>query len=436
MARLRDLVAFARTASPFHERRYRNLPATVEDLRNLPPLTRRELMTSFDDWVTDPRITRAGLEAFLADESLLGQLYLDRYMAWRTSGTTGEPALFVQDPHAQTVYGSLWLVRGMMNWVEPHDLRAMRHAGCREAVIAVTGARFVMVAAAEGRHRSRRHLADAGRTFSLLAPRSELVEELNHFQPAFIISYPSALQMLAHEQMVGRLHVSPILVISGAETLSLAVRDSIAAVFDCPVHNVYGAAEFPSIAYDCERGWLHVNTDYVVLEAVDEDYQPTPVGCASHTVLLTNLVNRVQPIIRYDLGDSVTVKREPCACGSPLPAIRVEGRSADLLSFPTPEGGTVELLPLGLGSTIWMTPGVHRYQAIQTAPTVLRIRLELEPGSNPKEVWSSVVHRVQEHVVAQGAVPVEIERAQGPPRRHPVSGKYRKVWSEMRTANG
>ena len=54
------------------------------------------------------------------------------------------------------------------------------------------------------------------------------------------------------------------------------------------------------MAYDCGQGWLHVNSDWVILEPVEADYSPTPPGQASHTVLLTNLANRIQPIIRYD----------------------------------------------------------------------------------------------------------------------------------------
>lgn len=85
------------------------------------------------------------------------------------------------------------------------------------------------------------------------------------------------------------------------------------------------------MAVDCDHGWLHVNSDWVVLEPVDADHAPTPPGIASHTVLLTNLANRVQPLIRCDLGDSVLARPDPCPCGSPFPAIRVQGRRDDVL---------------------------------------------------------------------------------------------------------
>nr|BFE45663.1 hypothetical protein GCM10017547_35560 [Pseudarthrobacter oxydans] len=51
-------------------------------------------------------------------------------------------------------------------------------------------------------------------------------------------------------------------------------------------------------------------------------------------MLLSNLANRIQPILRYDLGDSVTTRTDPCPCGDPTPAIHVQGRTAELLTFP------------------------------------------------------------------------------------------------------
>jgi phenylacetate-coenzyme A ligase PaaK-like adenylate-forming protein len=68
----------------------------------------------------------------------------------------------------------------------------------------------------------------------------------------------------------------------------------------------------PVVAYDCGYGSVHVNADWVILEPVDAAYQPVAVGQPSQKVLLTNLANRVQPIIRYEMGDSVTIDPEPC----------------------------------------------------------------------------------------------------------------------------
>ena len=92
---------------------------------------------------------------------------------------------------------------------------------------------------------------------------------------------------------------------SGGENLSATAAAEIERTFECPILNEYGASECMSIAFSCGDGWLHVNADWVILEPVDAAHRPVPPGDASATVLLTNLANRVQPVIRYDLGESV-----------------------------------------------------------------------------------------------------------------------------------
>ena len=141
------------------------------------------------------------------------------------------------------------------------------------------------------------------------------------------------LALLADEQTAGRLPCSSAALWSGGEGLSPVARTRLEHVFGCPLHNEYGASECLSIGYACREGALHVNADWVILEPVDRDYRPTPVGELSHTVLLTNLANAVQPIIRYDLGDRVRAKVGACACGNPLPAFQLEGRSDDVLTL-------------------------------------------------------------------------------------------------------
>ncbi len=169
------------------------------------------------------------------------------------------------------------------------------------------------------------------KSFAVTQPLPDIVRELNAYQPAFVSSYPTVLALLADEQAAGRLAHSPGGAVVRRRRPVAAGAARIERVFGCPLQNEYGASECLTIGHGCREGWLHINADWVMLEPVDRDYRPTPPGELSHTVLLTNLANVVQPIIRYDLGDSVRAKAGACACGSPLPAIQVEGRSDDVL---------------------------------------------------------------------------------------------------------
>ena len=428
--RLADLIEFARARSPLYRKLYNQLPVRITDLRQLPPVTKPGLMANFDEWVTDPTVTRAGVEAFVADKMLVGHLFLDRYAVWTSSGITGERGIFVVDGGALAVYWALMGVRGILAWMKPKHLWAVRRRGGRRvAVMIATGDHFAAATFGELSRRLRRWLPDRSHTFSVLSPLPELVQTLNDFQPTILLGYSTVMTLLAHEQAAGRLRINPVVVFTGAECLAPAAGNQIAAAFNCVVRDDYSASEFMGIACDCGHGWLHVNSDWVILEPVDETYRPVPPGQASRTALLTNLANRVQPIIRYDLGDSITLNPDPCPCGSPLPAIRVEGRRDEILSFQAPGGEAIRLLPLALETVVQEVPEVRRFQVIQTTPARLSIRLEMAPGVDGHEIWRTVAHRLSDYLSAQGLPAVGLEKAPEPPQRDPVSGKFRQVWA-------
>lgn len=103
--------------------------------------------------------------------------------------------------------------------------------------------------------------------------------------------------------------------------------------WDCRVWDSYNATEAMPLTIPCVLGRFHVNADWMILEPVDADLRPVPFGTPSTTTLVTNLANHLQPIIRYEMGDSVTFSAQRCRCGSPLPVVTVVGRMNDLLRF-------------------------------------------------------------------------------------------------------
>lgn len=267
----------------------------------------------------------------------------------------------------------------------------------------------------------------AYRVFALEQPLTELVAALNAFQPVILSGYPSALAILAAEQRAGRLRVHPVVVELAGASIDDVGREHIATGLGGAVHDAYSASECLVVAVDCDHGWLHVNADWVVLEPVQADYTPTPPGIASHTVLLTNLANHVQPLIRYDLGDSVFARAGPCPCGSPFPAIRVQGRCDDVLRLSGADGRTVSLPPLAVGSVLDQTPGVIRSQLVQTGERSLRLRLDLLPGTAEHAVWQEATARLTAYLSAQGATDISVTRACEAPQRSATSGKFRQV---------
>jgi phenylacetate-CoA ligase len=174
-----------------------------------------------------------------------------------------------------------------------------------------------------------------------------------------------------------------------------------------------------------------VNSDWYILEPVDENDQKVAPGQLSSAVLVTNLANRVQPMLRYKMGDRVTISPDICSCGSPFPVIDVIGRTDEILSLPTPQGGMVQILPLAMATVAEETPGVYSCQIIQKEPLLLRVLLAVKETGEEQSVWEALRARLVANLAAQGIPNVTIEKAPELPQLHPKSGKFRQVWSEV-----
>jgi phenylacetate-coenzyme A ligase PaaK-like adenylate-forming protein len=255
-----------------------------------------------------------------------------------------------------------------------------------------------------------------------------IAEGLQAYQPALLGGYPSVLRLLADEQRAGRLAIHPSLVVSGGEALAPADRAVIAAAFGATVSNPYACSEAGIIASECAHGWQHVNADWTILEPVDAAFRPTPPGERSYTSLLTYLGNRLQPVIRYDLGDRLLTRADPCPCGNPLPAVQVEGRTNDVLLFRTPGGKLVSVLPLAITSAFDETR-VGRYQLVQTGPDTLAVRLTPRDTARDEAAWAEVSGGVRAFLARLDLAHVAVCRADEPAAPEPGSGKFRLVWA-------
>ena len=424
-ARTAELIAFARRRSPFYKDAWRDLPPGVPALSALPIVTKRALMARFDDWVTDGRVDRRGVADFIADRSHIGDLYLGRYVVWKSSGSTGEPGIYVQDDGALAVYDAMLALQLQAPHLAGRYALGFAGHGGRAALVAATGDHFASIASWQ--RVCRGGLRPNARAFSVMDPLPDLVAALNAYQPAFLASYPTTLALLAAEQREGRLRIAPTIIWSGGECLLPSAAKTIERAFGSVLVNEYGASECMSIAFSCAAGWLHVNADWVVLEPIDREGRPARAGEASHSVLLTNLANRVQPIIRYDLGDSVIANPQRCACGSPLPAIRTEGRRDDVLALRARDGRVVRLSPLALTTVLEDATAGHRFQLVQTAPDRIAVRLGIEdPGERTAE-WDAAARALHAYLAHQALDNVELCLDAQPPAPDPRSGKLREV---------
>lgn len=418
--RLKEMIKYARANSPYYSELYKNLPEQIEDVTILPVTNKKKLMANFDDWVTDREVTLEKARQYIENPSLFGKQLLGKYLVITTSGTTGTHGIFVVDESVLTV-------------VKPMFLRMLSEWGIRDILkIIVRGGRMAMILAlntptATGVGVSQ--FARFGKRFKALSvqkPLPELVTELNKFQPALLGSYGTIAKLLAGEQEAGRLNINPVVTLLFAEGMELDEYARIAKVFKTKVANSYAASECQFMSSNCKYGWLHVNTDWVILEPVDKDYQPVAPGLQSHTVLISNLANHVQPILRYDLGDSILQRSDQCECGSPFPAIRIQGRAADTMTFLTSDGKKIIIPPLLFGTKIYDIPGIEQFQIVQAEPSKLLVRFKLTDGSDADEVWRVIHSKITQLLSDHKLSHVTVERSKELPVQS-AGGKYREV---------
>jgi phenylacetate-coenzyme A ligase PaaK-like adenylate-forming protein len=421
--RLAELLEWTVHTSP----RYRHLlrgRGGVPRLADMPVVRKAELMRSFDSWCCDPALRLAPLRRFVADPRNIAQPFLDRYTVWESSGSCGEPALFVQDSAAMAVYDALEALR------KP-DLRPMRRAydplglGERIVFLGAIGGHFASTVSIERLRRLNPFLAMSISSLSFLQPIERIVAQLEARRPSVIATYPSAAILLAGEFRAGRLRSAPKEIWTGGETLTPGMRSFVQDAFGCAVVNSYGASEFFSLACECSHGELHLNSDWAILEPVDGDGRPVAPGTPGTTTLLTNLANRVQPLIRYDLGDRVTMRESPCACGSHLPVIEVAGRCDDTLRVGS-AGHGVQVLPLALSTVLEEEAGLFDFQLIQDGPR----ELSLNTAARGKAATAALQRgrsALATFLRDQGAGAVRIHCGSGHPPRLGSTGKLQRV---------
>ena len=432
-ARLARLLDAARAGSPFYRERLAGLPATRPRLIDIAPVGKAELMSRFDDWATDRRITRAGVERFVSDPQRLADAYLGEYLVWTSSGTSGEPGIFVQDASSLAAFDALdaLRLRGVATGLAP---LAPWNPAQRYAFVAATGGHFAGGASIERLRRIGaasvppllQWLAPEIRAYSVQTPLRELARQLQAWAPNVLITYPSSAAALAQLQSEGALHLKLAEVWVGGEQLSAEQRTRIRAAFGCALRNNYGASEFFSMASECRHGHLHLNHDWVILEPVDERLHPVPVGEPSHSVLLTNLANRVQPLLRYRLDDSLRFVAERCPCGSAFPVIEVQGRCDHTLVLRDAQGRAVTLLPLALMTVIEEGAQVTQFQLLATGPAELELRFEAAQP-DPAAAFGRARGALEAHLAQHGLANVTLTHGRAEPLRQARSGKLIRI---------
>lgn len=423
--RLLTIVRNAAAHSPYYRERLAGIELSDDlDLAALPTLDKATMLDHFDQLTTDPRITLSAVERHMAeleradprtDPKLFGE-----YRALASGGTSGLRGVFVY---------------GRADWAEVIGSYARYASSYLDFAPRLPRRRLATVVPDHPLHISGRfnRTLDVGAhrllRLDARAPVDDLVEGLNGFQPEYLATYPSLAALLAERQLAGKLRIAPRVVWTSGEVRTAEMERRIAAAWRQRPFNNYVASETGYIAGECEQhAGLHVLEDQVQIEVVDDEYRPVPAGKPGSRLLVTNLFNRTQPLIRYELNDLVTISPHACPCGRPFPLLEsVGGRREDVLELPAvAAGGTVAVHPVTLHSPLNGLAELSEYR-IAYRDGELRVEAVLNSGEEHR-TCAEVESRLAAALARHGAEtpPIRVESVGALPR-HPDSGKHRAV---------
>ena len=396
--RIRELIEHAVSASPYYrELLGRDALGADVTLDQLPTLSKATLMEQFDRVVTDPRLRLAAAEEHAAGNDPAA-LVAGEFHLFATSGTAGRRGVFLQT------------VDEFGQWIAAAG-RMTTRIGLQP------GTRVIGIAAPTPLHVTQKLFTALGGfgegrpELNVAMPLPKLVDALNRDRPDALFTAATVAGMLAEEQLEGRLEIRPHRIVLAGEVLADDVRRRIADAWGGEPLQVYGSTEALVLASESpERVGLHVSEDLVVLEVVDAHDRPVVPGVPGFKVLITSLVNRALPLIRYELADTVTIAPGPDPSGRPYSRIqRIDGRNDDLLRLPAAGGGEAVVLPHVLRAPFAQLPDVLQYQIVHE-PRRLVIRVVLRPAASP-QTPSRVAASIRAALAESGAIapPIDVE---------------------------
>ncbi len=406
--RLREVVREAIEFSPWHRERLAGVDLDQLDevsLRELPPMTKTDLMANFDWIVPDERLSLELVNEHLQTVTT-GNYLFDGYTAMTSGGSTGERGVFVYDWDG---WATFWASASR------YQLRTKRsdpELRSRAVVLGwVAAAHFTHATAALSRTFTSPEFVNV--RFPVTLATEEIVAGLNEAQPDFLVAYPSALHVLSFEARARRLRIAPRQVWSCSEPLLPEIRAAAEEAWGVHVGNLWGTSEGGAIAVGCDHGRSHLCDDLLIVEPVDEDGLPVGPGECSAKVYLTNLFNRALPLIRYEITDEVTILTDSCPCGSAHRCVAdIQGRLDDVFFY---DGRRVH--PHVFRSALGRHAGVVEYQ-VRQSPQGAQIAVRCGATVDLDRLRSEVTHALAGLGLPSPVVDVvsvaRLERAPGP----------------------
>ena len=397
---LQELRRAAYAGSEFYRRHHAGLREAPFD--QLPPVTKADLMSHFDEAVTTPDLKLADVEqhlrALAAENGDPGVPWRGRWWAAATAGTAGPRGTFIWNR-------SEWATV-LASYARANDWAGIQAGLGRPLKVALVTSRVPTHQSAVVGASLRSGLVPTLR-LDVTAPMGETVAALNRFQPRALVGYASALRPLALEQLAGRLKISPQAVMSASEVLTPPAARELAKAWGSAPVDVYAATETAGIASPCVYRNRHLYEDLLIVEPVDQDGNPVPRGTTGARLLVTVLFSRTLPLIRYEMSDTVRLGGRGCPCGRSFTLLEdIEGRIEDVLDMQG-SAGPVRVHPIVFHHVLDQA-AAGGWQVVQE-PARLRVLLAgLAAGNSPQAVQAAVAGALRAAGVVGTPVDVDV----------------------------
>ncbi|MCF6313684.1 MAG: hypothetical protein L3J39_14660 [Verrucomicrobiales bacterium] len=387
--RFRKLLKYAYEHSKFYRAFYLDYgikSADIEEigLEDLPIIDKSIMMENYDDLVTDEALKREQIESFIETAADSRAWYKGRYKVVHTSGSSGAIGLFVYGADEWEISKALGLRATGFN----HPVYRRK----RIVFIAATDGLFASVSSFYNLQSFLVKLLP----ISISSPIEKIREQINRFKPDVITGYASGLNLLAQEQLAGNIDIAPSEAFCTGDPLTASYRKLIVDAFGVNPVNMYGSSETMTMAAECsEQHQMHLYHDWVATQVVTDD------GTVSRTgkLVVTNLYNFTQPLIRYQMNDVIEMEDSPCACGSSMPLIKsIAGRTEEFLWFERSSGGRDFIHPIVLAE--FFVPGLEKLQFSQTSSNALLMKAVL--GGDQEQVVKAIHRRMSEILSEKG----------------------------------
>jgi putative adenylate-forming enzyme len=313
---IKKMINYAKKHSPFYEHQFKDIEIhSMEDFRKLSIINKQIMMENFSILNTEHIVLADAMSYALEKEENKDYLgyYQNRFVLGLSSGTSGNKGLYITPKEMTKRLPAVFLARGGVS-IKDLPLRIL----------------FCLRVFSQGFNDINAPFIKLKYT-STMTPPEEVIKMLNEYRINVWMAPPSMVRLILPYQKQLKIKLKKL--ITYAEVLTNEDKKRFEEAFQTQVLEIYQASE-GQIASPCKLGHLHINEDLVHIDLYDENNQlidePHVVG---HKMVLTNLINKAQPLIRYQMNDMIVLD-EKCACGSNFRTIKnILGRSDDLLYF-------------------------------------------------------------------------------------------------------